>query len=215
MDKQKDFFLDRDDALKHLIEKLEDVNFYNTMVLSISTDAMSLAQGVANHFNLPLEHLFIQSIYAPENPDCTIAIVSELMDVVFDDELLRSFDISVDYVYAKAQESYEKKILPLTRKMRLGEPITPFAGKNILIVDEGVETGFSIEVAIKTCINHGCKSASIATPVLSSDVENYLLRFCDCIYSVIRPEYFVSTNYYYKELQTQRTDFLRRENFLV
>lgn len=215
MDKQKDYFANREDALKHLIETLEDVNFYNTMVLSISTDAMSLAQGVADHFNLPLEHLFLQPIYAKENPDCTIAIVSELMDVVFDDELLRAFDISVDYVYAKAQESYEKKILPLARRMRSGEAISLFVGKNILIVDEGVETGFSIEVAIKTCINHGCKSASVATPVLSKDIESYLLKYCDCIYSVIRPEYFVSTNYYYKELQTQRTDFLRRENFLV
>ena len=215
MDKQKDCFADREDALRQLIERLDGINFSNTMVLSISTDAMSLAQGVANHFELPLEHLFIQPIYAPENPDCTIGIVSELMDVVFDDELLRAFDISVDYVYAKAQECYTKKILPLARKMRLGDSITPFAGKNILIVDEGVETGFSIEVAIKTCINHGCKSASIATPVLSRDIESYLLRFCDCIYSVIRPEFFVSTNYYYKELQTQRTDFLRRESFLV
>lgn len=215
MDKQKDYFSDREDALKQLIEKLEDVNFYNTMVLSISTDAMSLAQGVASHFDLPLEHLFIQPIYAKENPDCTIAIVSELGDVVFDDELLRAFDISVDYVYEQAQKSYENKIIPLARKMRAGEPIASFVGKNILIVDEGVETGFSIEVAVKTCINQGCKSASIATPVLSSDVESYLLRYCDCIYSVIRPEFFVSTNYYYKELQTQRTDFLRRENFLM
>lgn len=215
MDKQKDFFIDREDALSRLVKELEGVDFHNSMVLSISTDAVSLARGVANHFNLPLEHLFIQPIYAKENPDCTIGVVSELRDVVFDDELLRAFDISVDYIYEQAKKCCEDTIAPLAKTMRSGESIASFAGKNILIVDEGVETGFSIEVAIKTCINQGCKSASIATPVLSSDVENYLLKYCDCIYSVIRPEFFVSTNYYYKELQTQRKDFLRRENFLM
>ena len=90
-----------------------------------------------------------------------------------------------------------------------------FENKNILIIDESVETGFSIEVAIKTCVNHGCKSASVATPVLSRDVESYLLKICDCVYKVISPDFFVSTNYYYKELQTQRKDLLLRESYLV
>lgn len=215
MDKKKNCFINQVDAAEMLIKELENVNFYNTMVLSISTDAQSLAQSVANHFNLPLEHLFLDPIPAPENPECVIAVVSELMDVVIDENLLQSFGISTDYVYEKARENYEKNIIPLARRLRHGEKIGSFANKNILIVDESVETGFSIEVAIKTCVNNGCKSASVATPVLSRDVESYLLKICDCVYKVISPDYFVSTNYYYKDLQTQRKDLLLRENYLV
>lgn len=215
MDKKKNCFINQEDAAKRLIEELENVNFYNTTILSISTDAQSLAQSVANHFNLPLEHLFLDPISAPENPECIIAVVSELMDVVIDENLLQSFEISTDYVYEKAQEQYEKNIIPLARRIRKGEKITSFANKNIMIIDESVETGFSIEVAIKTCVNNGCKSASVATPVLSKDVESYLLKICDCVYKVISPDYFVSTNYYYKDLQTQRKDLLLRESYLV
>lgn len=215
MNKKKNCFINQEDAAKHLIEELENVNFYNTTILSISTDAQSLAQSVASHFNLPLEHLVLDPIPAPENPECIIAVVSELMDVVIDENLSQSFEISTDYVYEKAQEHYEKNIIPLARRIRKGERISSFANKNILIVDESVETGFSIEVAIKTCVNNGCKSASVATPVLSKDVESYLLKICDCVYKVISPAYFVSTNYYYKDLQTQRKDLFLRENYLV
>ncbi|HIY44048.1 phosphoribosyltransferase family protein [uncultured Helicobacter sp.] len=215
MDKKKNCFLNQQDAAQRLIKELENVNFYNTMILSISTDAQSLAQSVATHFDLPLEHLFLDPISAPENPECIIAVVSELMDVVIDENLLQSFGIDIDYVYQKAQENYEKNIIPLARRIRKGEKISSFENKNILIIDESVETGFSIEVAIKTCVNHGCKSASVATPVLSRDVESYLLKICDCVYKVISPDFFVSTNYYYKELQTQRKDLLLRESYLV
>lgn len=215
MDKKKNCFINQMDATEQLIKELSNVNFYNTLILSISTDAQSLAQNIADHFDLPLEHLFLDSISAPENPECVIAVVSELMDVVIDENLLQSFGISTDYVYKKAQEHYEKNIIPIARSVRQGEKITSFANKNILIVDESVETGYSIEVAIKTCVNHGCKSASIATPVLSKDIESYLLKICDCVYKVISPDYFVSTNYFYKDLQTQRKDLLLRENYLV
>lgn len=215
MDKKKNCFLNQQDAAQRLIKELENVNFYNTMILSISTDAQSLAQSVATYFDLPLEHLFLDPISAPENPECIIAVVSELMDVVIDENLLQSFGIDIDYVYQKAQENYEKNIIPLARRIRKGEKISSFENKNILIIDESVETGFSIEVAIKTCVNHGCKSASVATPVLSRDVESYLLKICDCVYKVISPDFFVSTNYYYKELQTQRKDLLLRESYLV
>ncbi|RDU69533.1 hypothetical protein CQA62_02470 [Helicobacter cholecystus] len=215
MDKKKNYFINQEDAAKRLIEELENVNFYNTVILSISTDAQSLAQSVAEYFDLPLEHLFLDPILAPENPECTVALVSELMDVVINENLLQSFGISTDYIYEKAQEHYEKNIIPLVRYMRKGEKISSFVNKNILIVDESVETGFSIELAIKTCVNNGCKSASVATPVLSKDIENYLLKICDCVYKVISPDYFVSTNYYYKDLQTQRKDLLLRENYLV
>lgn len=202
MDKLKDFFENRDDALSQLIGVMEGVNLANTLVLSISEEGAILAEGIAKHFNLPLEHLFLSPISAPENPDCVIALVSETMEMVIDENLIEAFDISVEDVYNQAKRQYEQKLLPQTKQIRQDQPLISFVGKNILIVDEGVETGFSAEVAIKTCVANGCKSASIATPVLSSDVERYLLKLCDCVYSVLYPAYFVSTNYYYKELPT-------------
>lgn len=200
MDKLKDHFENREDALRQLILEIEESKLDNTLVLGISKDGAVLAKGVAQHFNLPLEFLFLSPIKAPENPDCVIALVSEKMDVLIDQQLINSFDISADEIYLQAKKQYEQIILPQTKKFRGERTMQSFEKKNILIVDEGIETGFSIEIAIRACVNGGCKSASIATPVLSTDLESYLLKQCDCIYRVLNPKYFVSTNYYYKNL---------------
>lgn len=200
MDKLKDYFEDREDALRKLIAKIDSLDLNNTLVLGISKEGSILAHGVACHFKLPLEFLFLSALKAPENPDCVIAFVSEKKDVIVDDRLIDSFEIPIDDVYAQAQKQYEQIILPQSQKLRCGEKIQCFKNKNILIVDEGIETGFSAEIAIKACIDGGCKSVSLASPVLSMDVEEFLLKQCDWIYYVLNPKYFVSTNYYYREL---------------
>lgn len=200
MDKLKGYFDNREDALRQLILEIEENKLDNTLVLGISPDGAILAKGLAQHFGLPLEFLFLSALKAPENRDCVIALVSEKMDVFIHKQLIDSFGISTDEIYLQATKQYEQIIQPQTQKLRGGAPIQSFEGKHILIVDEGIETGFSMEIAIKTCINAHCKSASIATPVLPMDVESHLLKQCDCIYRVLSPKYFVSTNYYYKNL---------------
>lgn len=200
MDNLKGYFKNRDDALEQLIKEIEGIDLNNTLVLSISQDGFPLAKGISRHFGLPLEHLLLSVIRAPQNPDCVIALVSEKMDVVVDERLIDAFEISIDLVFDRAKKQYEQSLTQQAKKIRGENPMQSFEMKDILIVDEGVETGFSIENAIRGCINGGCKSASIATPVISRDVEKYLLERCDSLYRVLSPDYFVSTNYYYKDL---------------
>lgn len=202
MDNLKGYFKNREDALEQLIKKIQSIDLSNTLILSISQDGFPLAKGVAEYFNLPLEHLLLSVIRAPQNPDCIIASVSEKMDVVVDETLIDSFEISIDLVFDRAKKQYEQILVHQAKKMRGENPMQSFQMKNILIVDEGVETGFSIENALRGCINGGCKSASIATPVISADVEEYLSDRCDFLYCVLNPDYFVSTNYYYKDLSS-------------
>ncbi|ANV97389.1 hypothetical protein BBW65_00495 [Helicobacter enhydrae] len=200
MDKLKNYFENRQDALRHLFLELETINLDNTLVVALCPEGAIMADAVARHFDLEMEYLFCAPIPAPLNPECAIALVGEFMDVVIDENLLDSFGIPIDYVYQQAKVVYEEKILQNVKNLRKNQEIAKISGRNILIVDEGIETGFSVEVIIKTCVNAGCKSASVAVPVLSKDVENYLLKFCDCVYSVLSPDFFVSTNYYYTHL---------------
>lgn len=200
MENLKGYFKNREDALSQLIQVIGNIDLSNTLVLSISQDGFPLAKGISEHFGLPLEHLLISVIRAPQNPDCIVALVSEKMDVVVDENLINSFEIPISLIFERAKKQYEQNLLQQARRIRGGNPMQSFEMKDILIVDEGVETGFSIENAVRGCINAGCRSASIATPVISRDVEEYLLGRCDTLYRVLSPDYFVSTNYYYKDL---------------
>ncbi|WP_027326718.1 hypothetical protein [Helicobacter pametensis] len=208
MENWKGYFKDIDDALKQLVDRIELTDLGNTVILGLFGEKTLLAKRVAQYYGLPLEYLLTAPIRAPENRDCIIALVSEKMDVVLDAQLAESFDISYDQIYAQATRVAERVILPRVKRLRGENAMMDFKDRDVLIVNEGVELGFEVELAIKMCLKDKCRSLSLATPVVPSDILELLLAQCDCVYSVLSPQYFVSMPYYYKDLLSVESEAL-------
>ncbi|RAX54286.1 hypothetical protein CCY99_04550 [Helicobacter sp. 16-1353] len=210
IDKFYEPFIDREDALNKLLDIIPSkyLTKNNTILIAMSKGGLFLANEISKRMNIPLDFLFTEPILAPRNPDCEVAIVSESMDIAINEILVESFDISYDFIYGEAQRKYEEKILPDIYKFRKGEVISSLNKKNILIIDDGIETGLTMNVAIKTCIKKGAISIVIATPVVSDDVADMLDESADIIYSVYRPKHFVNTKYYYKNLANIDSSFV-------
>lgn len=199
MEDLKGYFRDSDDALEQLVAKIPSLDLGNTLILWPFQEGGLLAKKMAQHFGIPMEYLFVSSLTAPENRDCAIAFVGEKMDVVIDKKLTNSFGISCDEIYVWARKLFEEVILPKSQRIRGENPMQSLDNKDILIVSESIETGFGIELAIRVCVQGGCKSVSVASPVLPRDIKELLLNQCDHIYYVLNPDFFVSTPYYYKD----------------
>lgn len=196
-------FNDRDDALYKLlgIIHLENLIKDNVVLIAISAGGLLFANEICKRANLSLDFLFSEPIFAPKNPDCKIAIVSETMDITINETLVDCFDISYDFIYGEAQRKYEEKILPDIYKYRKGQNLRSLDKRNVLIIDEGIETGLSISVAIKSCLKKGVNGIMVAAPVISDDVTLLLDESVDAIYSVCRPKHFVNTQHYFKHIE--------------
>ncbi len=203
IDKIYEPFNDRYDALNKLLDIIPMKNLIkdNTLLIAISAGGLLFANEICKKTNLSLDFLFTEPIFAPKNPDCKIAIVSETMDIAINETLVNAFDISYDFIYGEAQRKYEEKILPDIYKYRKGENISSLNKKNILIIDEGIETGLSINIAIKSCIKKGVNGIMVAAPVISDDVTLFLDECADIVYSVYRPKHFVNTKHYFKNIE--------------
>lgn len=208
MEDLRGYFKNVDDALEQLVPKINLIDLSNTLVLGIFREEAVLAKKVAQYFGLPMEYLLVSALRAPENKECSIAFVSEAMDVVINEGLIFSFGISNDEVFDLAKKNYESVICSWQKKIRGEEAMKDLHNKHILIVDEGIENGFGVELAIKACVKNGCRSISVASPVLSEGIYSFLLEKCDQIYYVLNPEYFVSTHYYYRDLLNADVDLL-------
>jgi putative phosphoribosyl transferase len=77
--------------------------------------------------------------------------------------------------------------------------IKSLKGKNVLLVDEGCETGLTVLTAIKTAINEGAKSVSYATPVIATNVYMSLEAVVDEIFTAYRVANFVDVAFYYQD----------------
>jgi putative phosphoribosyl transferase len=131
---------------------------------------------------------------------CEIAVVTEHEEVLIHEELVKSFDISLDYVYAKSKQVYEESITQRVSRFRHGEKIEKLENKNVLIVDEGINTGLTMMACIKTAINLKAKSISVATPILPTASIPTIESIADDLYFIKKLDHFVSINFYYDSL---------------
>ena len=184
-------------------DKIEDDNW---LLVCISTQAVPIANIIAKKLNLNYDLLFCEPICAPNNKDCIIGMVSETEEIVVHNELVESFEINLDFIYGEAHRQYEEKILPKVYKYRKGDLIGALSGKNVLLIDEGCETGMTVMSAVKTVINGGAKSVAYATPVLSVDVAHSLEPVTDEIFFVHKISNFVAVDFYYHMLKELDAD---------
>jgi putative phosphoribosyl transferase len=197
------FFEDSQDAASQLFEILptERINPEEWILIGISLQAIPLIENLAQKLHVKYDLLFCEHIFAPNNKECSIAMVSETEEIVLHQELVESFGINLDFIYGEAHRKYEEKILPKAYKYRKGGLISSIKEKNVLLIDAGCETGLTVLTATKTAISLRAKSVAYATPVLPTNVACALDPVIDEIFSVHKVSNFVDGAFYYLQLE--------------
>ncbi len=129
----------------------------------------------------------------------TIVLCMSLESVILTDVVCRGLNLSYDYIYGEAHRKYEEKILKNVYKYRKGNLIGELKGKNILLIDEGCETGMTALICIKTLLDVKVKSISYATPMIATDVFANLNDMVDEIYTINKIVDFIDVDSYYEK----------------
>lgn len=191
-----------EDALKPLLDviNIKSLPLSNAILINIGRQGVMLAHTLAQKLKIPMEFLFTQTIASPLNPECPIAVVSEDMEMLINENLVNAFDISPDYVYNEAQRQYEEVILPSLYQFKKGEGLESLKGKDVLLFDIGIETGLRMGVAMKTCMNMKAKSLCVIAPVMPKSIYDFLCEICDDVCCPYPLENYVGTSHYFPHL---------------
>ncbi len=201
------YFVNRKDAVAKLIETLplELLKDNETVIIGVSEGGVYFADQIAKMADAQMDILLTEAIVAPKNPELAIAMVSETEEVVMHKALIDSFGISEDYVYSEAQHTYEEEVLDYVYKYRKGKELLSLKGKYVVLVDECIETGLTMMVALKSVIAREAKNIYLATPILDKVVYENLLSVCDGVFCPYKVQDYISIEYYYKDFR--RPDF--------
>ncbi|MGA1931481.1 phosphoribosyltransferase family protein [Arcobacter sp. YIC-464] len=208
------YFKNREVAAYRLLDvmPIDKMKLENWTVISSSCGGYEIAKVIADTLNAKLDIMINEKIEAPSNEECEIAIVTEHEEVVIHEELVKSFDISLDYIYAKSKQVYENIVLNKVNRLRHGSQIENLNYKNVLIVDEGINTGLTMMACIKTAINLGAKSISVATPILPTASIQTIESIADDLYYVKKLDHFISIDFYYDSLNDIEFEDLEKIN---
>ncbi len=195
-------FEDRKDAYKALVEILpvKVMQHEKWVLIALSSGAVEIASKLSQRFELDFDLLFSEAILAPYNDECQLGMVSETNDIVIEEKLVKSFGIPMDFIYQEGERLFYKYIQGYQNRYRKGLPISDLQDRNILLIDEGCETGLNAMCALKSVINLGIKKVSLATPFLADDLFGVLDMKVDKIYTLHQIKDFIRVSYYYKDL---------------
>ncbi|QDF29055.1 phosphoribosyltransferase [Halarcobacter anaerophilus] len=203
MTPDKIYFKNREVAAYRLIDILpiNKMKLEDWIVISTSYNGLPIAKIVANELDAKLDIIFSRKIYAPNNDECEIAIVTESEEVVIHEELVKAFDISLDFVFSKSKYIYENELSACVTKFRKGKKLENLENKNVLLVDEGLNTSLTMMACIKTAIHLGAKSVSVAIPILPTASIPTIESIADDLYFVKNLDHFISIDFYYDQLE--------------
>jgi len=216
MQKNLDFeylYKNRDEAYKELYELIpKDIEYDdNWKIITTSINNIPQVYDIADRLGVKCEPFFTEYVYAPNNKECSVAVVSELKEIVMHQNLIRSFEISEDYIYDISEQLYNSSILTKLYAFKMGTPISDIENKNIMIFTDGCETGLTTLCTIKSLLNKGVKKIFLFTPIISEDLYQSLDMIVDRIFTSHRLKDFIRISYYFEDFEDVDIDELRFE----
>jgi putative phosphoribosyl transferase len=197
-------YKDREEATYDLLQNMpiETMKKDDWIVVSTSINGLSVASVIAKELNdAKVDILLTSKIFAPQNSECAIAIVSETKELVINEELVKAFDIDKEYIYQMAEKNLQDDILQFSSLHKPKGYKLDYNTKNILFVDEGVNTNLTLMVSIKTAIKLGAKSISVAVPLVPDAIVEDIEQVVDDFYYAKKIYHFTTIDAYYDEFE--------------
>jgi predicted phosphoribosyltransferase len=196
-------FASRQDAGRQLGEFLRQRGIAADLVLGLPRGGVVVAAEVARELKLPLDVLVVRKIGHPWHREFAVGALAEPEVIIFDEPSLREIPVprsQLDKVVAEETARLREYCL---RFHHSGAPA--LAGKAVLLVDDGLATGATIEAAVLSARKQQVKRVVVAAPVASPNAVERLRRAAnDVIVFVVDPD-FAAVGQYYDEF-SQTTD---------
>lgn len=202
-------FQDRADAGLKLIPQLEKYKSRkDVVVLGLARGGMVVAHAVANGLNVPLDVIIVRKIGAPENEELAIGAIAETGEGIFNDSVIEVLGVSPRYI--EEEVSKQKKIaqqrVALYRGNKQGLEVK---GKSVVLVDDGIATGASMRVAIRSVRARGAKEIILAVPVGAPEALKQMEKEVDKIVCLYSPTSFHAVGQFYREFdQTEDREII-------
>lgn len=189
------FFQDRTQAARLLAEVLRPLGLQTPVVLGIPRGGVVLADVLARELGGTMDVLLARKIGAPGNPEYALGAVNEDGQVFLQPYAERIADSS----YLKAEISRQMQVIrERRRRYRAVRPKVPLAGRNVVLTDDGVATGSTMEAALTAVLAEEPSRVVVAVPVGSPEAVERLRQRAEVI-ALSTPPDFVAVGAYYRD----------------
>jgi len=191
-------YADRRQAARLLSRSLAGYETYHPLVLGIPRGGVVIADTIAREIKADLDIVLTRKLGAPGNPELAVGAVSESGRIHIQHEIADRVGADEDYLEQEIQRQLAE-IQVRRQRYRRVLPKIPLEGRTVILVDDGVATGATMQASAWAARDEGPKEVIIAVPVGAQDAIERLEREADGVICPYVPPYFYAIGQFYAD----------------
>ena len=190
-------FLNRREAGLELAEKLDRfAGRQDVVVLGLARGGVPVAYEIARTLDLPLDVFVVRKLGAPGHEEFAIGAIATGGVRVLNQEAIQLIGITPGTI--ERITTLERLELERREKMyRGGRGAVVVKGRTVIVVDDGLATGATMQAAIIALRKQGPAAIIVAAPLIAPDTCSYLRTAADGCEYVYAPEPFYGVGLWY------------------
>jgi putative phosphoribosyl transferase len=198
-------FHDRTDAGRQLAERLSGyANRNDVVVLGLARGGVPVADQVASRLAVPLDVFLVRKLGVPGHVELAMGAIAPGGVEVLNQALIADLGISpatVAGIAAVERNELERR----DRVFRGGRPFPELAGKTVIVIDDGLATGATMEAAVTALRRMNPAEIVVAVPVGARETCDRFARLADHVVCLATPASFDAVGLWYEDF-SQTTD---------
>lgn len=198
-------FHDRADAGRQLAERLGVyANRNDVVVLGLPRGGVPVAYQVASRLAVPLDVFLVRKLGVPGHSELAMGAIAAGGVEVLNHDLIADLGISPAAVSGIAA----RERLELDRRDRIfrgGRPFPELADKTVIVIDDGLATGATMEAAVTALRRMNPAEIVVAVPVGAPETCNRFTHIADRVVCLATPPSFDAVGLWYEDF-SQTTD---------
>lgn len=174
-------FQDRADAGEQLAALLAGWRNSDAIVCAVPAGGVPVAIAIARALLLPLDVLVVSKMTLPWNSEVGFGAMAADGAIQINQELVSAVGLTREQIVDRMRETQLKV---LRREQRYHEILEKqrLASRDVLLVDDGLASGFTLRVAIAAAQSQRPSSVAVAVPTGHSTSLGRVAKDCDRLY---------------------------------
>ncbi|HEX6535278.1 MAG TPA: phosphoribosyltransferase [Gemmatimonadaceae bacterium] len=181
----------------------------DVLVLALPRGGVPVGYEVARALDAPLDVFLVRKLGMPGHPEYAIGAIASGDVRLINEEAVRAFgitDAELAAVTAEERAELERR----ERRFRGDRPLPRIAGRTVILVDDGLATGYTMRAAVAAIRQERPARIVVAVPTAARETCEELGALVDDIVCAMTPEPFEAVGLWYVNFE-QTTDEEVRE----
>lgn len=180
-------FQDRQEAGRRIAKKLENWHDSGAVILAIPRGGVPVAATAAHRLQLPWGIVLVRKLPIPWNPEAGFGAVASDGSLVLNESMVQGMMMKRSQVDEVA-ESVRRQLTERAEFLESRRPAIDPTGKTIVLIDDGLASGYTMLAAIKSARQRGAAKVIAAAPVASRSAAAMVEDAADeCVFDILSP----------------------------